>query len=52
MTMDIEQELQELTDAAREGGMLLVDIIAALNAHVLQLTDEGAEAEAAEHADD
>lgn len=52
MIMDFELELQELTDTAREGGMSLVDIIAALKAHVVQLTDEGADEEAAEHADD
>jgi hypothetical protein len=50
--MDFEQELQELTDAAREAGVSLVDILAALNAHVVTLTGEGAEAEAAEHAED
>lgn len=51
-TMDFEQELQELTDAAREAGVSLVDVIAALQAHTTQLTSEGAEAEAAEHAED
>jgi hypothetical protein len=51
-TMDFEQELQELTDAAREAGVSLVDIIAALNAHVVTLTGEGALEEEAEHAED
>jgi hypothetical protein len=50
--MDIEQELQELTDTAREGGMSLLDIIAALKAHVEQLLGEGALEEAAEHDDE
>jgi hypothetical protein len=50
--MDFEQELQELTDAAREAGVSLVDIIAALNAHVVTLTGEGALEEEAEHAED
>jgi hypothetical protein len=50
--MDFEQELQELTDAAREAGVSLVDIIAVLKAHVVMLTSEGAEDEAAEHAED
>jgi hypothetical protein len=50
--MDFEQELQELTDAAREAGVSLVDIIAALNAHVVTLTGEGALEEEAEHAEE
>jgi hypothetical protein len=49
--MDFETELQELTDAAREAGVSLADIIAALNAHVVTLTGEGALEEEAEHAE-
>jgi hypothetical protein len=52
INMDFEQELQELTDAAREAGVSLVDIIAALNAHVVTLTGEGALEEEAEHAEE
>jgi cell division protein ZapA (FtsZ GTPase activity inhibitor) len=52
IAMDFEQELQELTDAAREAGVSLVDIIAALNAHVVTLTGEGALEEEAEHAEE
>jgi hypothetical protein len=50
--MDFEQELQELTDAAREAGVSLLDILALLEAHVVQLKGEGAEEEAAEHAEE
>ena len=50
--MNTKQPFAELLAGLQQGKVSLVDIIAALNAHVVQLTDEGAEEEAAEHADD